>query len=157
MTVVTKQCTRCKVEKPLAAFHFEKCRQLYRSDCRECRRKYRSERNKRPEVKQARNIYRRKAHQSNPDIKRSSRYRYKYGISLDDYNRMVEAQNGVCQICQRPPRKEAGHKLCIDHSHVTGSVRGLLCTYCNTLIGMAGERILTLEQAIEYLRVSSHV
>lgn len=49
-----------------------------------------------------------------------------YGLTLDDYDQMVEAQGGCCALCEQPFAK-----LEVDHSHVTGAVRGLLCRRCN--------------------------
>ena len=80
-----------------------------------------------------------------------------YGITLDDYNRMFEEQNGVCKICHEtcdhPQRRKSG-TLSIDHCHTTGKVRGLLCNQCNSLLGWARDNINTLQKAIEYLETS---
>lgn len=47
---------------------------------------------------------------------------------------MLDAQNGVCVICEKTP--EAGKRLVVDHCHATGVVRALLCTYCNVAVGV---------------------
>ncbi len=52
----------------------------------------------------------------------------KYGISLTEYNRMLAEQHGVCAICGKPPKK---YRLSLDHNHVTGEIRKLLCNVCN--------------------------
>jgi Recombination endonuclease VII len=54
-----------------------------------------------------------------------------YGISIAQYDAMLARQGGVCAICQ----KHRGKTLCVDHCHVTGKVRGLLCRLCNAAIG----------------------
>lgn len=54
-----------------------------------------------------------------------------YGMTLDDYDRMLAAQGGACATCLRPPGVRA---LCVDHDHDTGEVRGLLCSACNAAI-----------------------
>lgn len=64
----------------------------------------------------------------------------KYGITLDQYNEMLKAQNCVCAICEQPEKslngKGTGLKpLAIDHCHETGKVRKLLCSRCNIGIG----------------------
>jgi hypothetical protein len=64
---------------------------------------------------------------------RDAYLRRKYGITLDDYNRMYAAQAGRCACCG------AEELLVVDHCHKTGRVRKLLCGRCNTLIGMMGE------------------
>ena len=58
---------------------------------------------------------------------------HKYGIRLEDYERMLEAQGGVCAICAEPPAKTRKNKgyLDVDHDHSSGATRGLLCHRCN--------------------------
>lgn len=74
----------------------------------------------------------------------------KYGITTDDYNRMVENQNNKCKICgTNEPRGIGGWK--VDHCHTTGKVRGLLCNNCNVGLGYFQDNIEYLEAAIQYL------
>ena len=75
-----------------------------------------------------------------------------FGISLDDYNRMVESQEGCCLICKDfPPDKSV---LVVDHQHSSGNVRGLLCNSCNLLLGHARENCGILLSAVEYINQS---
>ena len=60
--------------------------------------------------------------------KREKEYVRKYGITIADYDRMLEEQGGVCKLCGRPPAKRRLH---VDHNHKTKRVRGLLCFRCN--------------------------
>jgi hypothetical protein len=60
-----------------------------------------------------------------------------YGISLRSYEDMLRRQDGVCAICARPPRGK--RPLDVDHDHVNGRVRGLLCGNCNRAIGLLEE------------------
>lgn len=53
-----------------------------------------------------------------------------YGITLADFNRMNEEQNGKCFLCGNPPSGKS-ERLVVDHCHTTGSVRKLLCVTCN--------------------------
>ena len=55
-----------------------------------------------------------------------------YGITLEEYNAMLEAQGVVCAICKRDAN---GWNLAVDHCHVTGRIRGLLCPSCNRVCG----------------------
>jgi hypothetical protein len=59
----------------------------------------------------------------------------RYGIALthEEYSQMEVAQGGVCKICSKPTK--SGRKLSVDHCHVTGKVRGLLCAGCNYTLG----------------------
>jgi hypothetical protein len=79
----------------------------------------------------------------------------KLGFTLEAYNRMLEAQAGVCAICSKPPR--AGSRITrlhVDHQHGTKHVRGLLCWQCNYLLRpyVTPER---LRAAADYLERSN--
>ena len=74
----------------------------------------------------------------------------KYGITLEDYNKMLSEQGGVCAICGK---KEKGNKrLAVDHDHDTGKIRGLLCGNCNIGLGSYNDDPATLIKAASYLR-----
>ena len=74
-----------------------------------------------------------------------------YGISQEDYNRMFLHQNGACKIClnELPTNKKF---LNIDHCHVSGKVRGLLCHNCNLGLGQFKDDVNTLVGAVIYLK-----
>jgi hypothetical protein len=69
----------------------------------------------------------------------------KYGITLDDFDRMRTDQNGQCAICGQVC------ELVVDHNHVTGVVRGLLCQPCNKMLGAANDSESVLLAAVAYL------
>lgn len=56
-----------------------------------------------------------------------SHLKIKYGLTLDDFNVMLLAQSGRCGVCSEPMVK-----VCVDHCHDTGKIRGLLCDPCNS-------------------------
>lgn len=72
---------------------------------------------------------------------------------MDDYNRMLKEQDGVCAICKSddPKSPERVGYWYVDHCHTTGKVRGLLCNSCNRGVGLLGDDISNLERAILYL------
>jgi len=85
-----------------------------------------------------------------------------YGISYTEYAQMFAEQNGVCAICEKPEtsmipgRKRAEGQqgirdLSVDHDHVTGAVRGLLCNGCNHMLGEVNDDREILVSAIKYL------
>ena len=71
----------------------------------------------------------------------------KYGMSKADFDNLYELQKGACQICGG----NLNHSLNVDHDHKTGRVRGLLCSYCNTGLGLFRDDVGTLAKAIAYL------
>ena len=79
--------------------------------------------------------------------------RRRYNITEEDFNEMVEKQEGLCAICKRPELN--GYKgrtdLCVDHNHETGTVRGLLCNHCNRALGLFGDNLSSLQNAVEYI------
>lgn len=84
------------------------------------------------------------------------RLKYWYGISLPEFNEMLEKQGGVCAICGKPETKPSRHTgktraLCVDHNHQTGEVRGLLCDKCNRLLGVIESSDYSLETIQEML------
>lgn len=89
--------------------------------------------------------------QSDPEFKANKRNRHlikKYGITNEDYEVMLEEQNGNCALCFRAQGK---FRLHIDHCHTTGRVRGLLCHQCNWYLGIIDADIAILDRIKEYI------
>jgi len=76
----------------------------------------------------------RKYTKENPDRRKCAMLKYEYGITLDDYNKMFNAQEGKCAICQKH-QNELKQTLYVDHDHKTNKVRSLLCKNCNVALG----------------------
>lgn len=72
-----------------------------------------------------------------------------YGLSPEQWDALMMAQGGVCAICGRT--NPSGRALHVDHDHVTGRVRGLLCVRCNVALGRFGDSAEMLIRAAEYL------
>lgn len=70
----------------------------------------------------------------------------KYGLTGEQYNILLQTQNGLCALCGTSPRS-----LCVDHDHNTGRVRALLCKPCNVLLGQVENKPLLIEKMISYL------
>jgi hypothetical protein len=83
---------------------------------------------------------------------RASRLKSEYGLTIEKYDMMVIQQAGRCAICAGPPVH--GKRLTIDHCHISGIVRGLLCSNCNVALGLLQEKELIVERALKYLRRS---
>lgn len=79
--------------------------------------------------------------------------RKKYALTPEDYERMLEAQDGVCAICGTIGENK--RPLHVDHDHATGAIRGLLCRQCNNGLGNFKDQIAVMESAIGYLKLRS--
>jgi hypothetical protein len=77
-----------------------------------------------------------------------------YGISIEEFEAMFEAQGKVCAICRDNCNRSTSERLCVDHDHVTGEIRGLLCFQCNVGLGKFRDDSQLLEQASDYLKRS---
>ena len=83
---------------------------------------------------------------------RHHRLRYYYGITLPQYNSILEKQGGGCAICGSINNKGGvGKSLCVDHDHDSGKIRGILCSTCNRAIGQFNDDVETVKQAVAYL------
>ena len=72
-----------------------------------------------------------------------------FGISLAEYEEMLNKQDGKCAICRQVDKN---FRLAVDHCHTSKKIRGLLCSQCNRGIGMFKDKSELLERAAEYLR-----
>lgn len=77
-------------------------------------------------------------------------YRLKsiYNITIEEYNDLLLDQNGRCKICNN---ESTARKLAVDHCHITGKVRGLLCNKCNMAIGLLFENEEIMLSALMYV------
>ena len=78
---------------------------------------------------------------------RSDDLKKKYGITEQDYNDMLYAQDCCCAICGHSPDE----RLVVDHDHSTGLIRGLLCDPCNLMLGQANDDQQKLINGAAYL------
>src|ERR1017187_3557095 len=76
----------------------------------------------------------------------------KYGITADDYDRILSEQGGICALCGDPHGDRRRYRLHVDHCHLSGVVRGLLCSSCNFGIGHFGDDPERFERVALYLR-----
>ena len=90
-------------------------------------------------------------HKANRDkvllYRRRYRLKTEYGITEDDYQRMLASQQGACAVCLKP-FSGSPH---VDHCHATGRVRGLLCHLCNTALGKLNDDPERLRRAAAYV------
>jgi Recombination endonuclease VII len=119
-------------------------RQAHKPQNRERARRYR-ETNKEEINKRARARYHAHKHESASPARKAQLRRY--GISPAEYDALLAKQGGACAIC----RKRSKGRLCVDHCHVTGMVRGLLCNECNGALGYLKDDQASLVAALAYL------
>jgi hypothetical protein len=82
---------------------------------------------------------------------RNWRLKNLYGLTKEQLNLMLVAQNNCCAICGKEFTLEKKHRFVIDHDHTTNKARGLLCNNCNGLLGFAFDRPETLSKAVAYI------
>ena len=73
-----------------------------------------------------------------------------YGLTAEQYEQMLKNQNSLCAICQQPERTKRG-TLHVDHNHITGENRALLCSMCNMSLGGFRDNPTLLLRAAEYI------
>ena len=138
-----KRCYKCEQEKPLSEFHKRKdAKDGHQGCCKECNIA-------RVKTWQAENPEQHednwKRHTANNDyLVRKAR---RYNIDVLELQFLIERANGVCEICKRDPIKW----LVVDHCHDSLKVRGILCEKCNQALGLSGDSIDNLRNAIDYL------
>jgi hypothetical protein len=86
-----------------------------------------------------------------PRSSQNSTIKYKYGITIEQYNQKLIDQSNCCAICGTDKPGGGHNNLYVDHNHSTGKVRGLLCRNCNLMLGHAFDKVELLEEAIKYL------
>lgn len=79
-------------------------------------------------------------------------HRITYGITLEQRDNLVKEQDYKCAICGKHEQDSVKQKLCVDHCHTSGKVRGMLCSNCNVMLGQAKDNIDILISAISYLQ-----
>lgn len=149
VATLLKTCRTCKTERPFADFYVkDRGREEYvatsagyDSRCKECTRTGAAE-------------YRAANPEKHRNSWRRSNYMKKFGITIEDFDRMFAAQEGRCAIC-KTHQSEIPKTLAVDHDHDTGKVRGLLCIDCNHALGRFFDSVETMESAISYLKASS--
>lgn len=134
MSTPMKPCLECLATLPLENFHINaRKKDGHEGKCKICRNKQKA-------------LWKK----NNPG--KTSLYKKlgQYGLTIAEYKKMVEYQQNKCVICQQSCKQFP--TLSIDHNHVTGKVRGLLCSRCNSGLGFFGDDINLLERAIAYIQ-----
>ncbi|SRR5258708_18644159 len=81
-------------------------------------------------------------------ITRNSHYANSYGLSVEVVDRAIAMRDGRCDACDQKPNRR---RLCIDHDHKTGQVRGMLCGNCNRALGLLKDSAERCEMLRQYI------
>lgn len=87
----------------------------------------------------------------NPEYGTFAQFKYKYGITIEDYNRKLETQEGKCKICGKH-QSIFNKRMHLDHCHLTGKIRDILCKNCNQGLGHFMDNPELLEKAASYIK-----
>lgn len=130
----SKVCTLCGVEKPVDEYHKRPERPVgVKSKCKSCCNKARK------------TAY--KKDRASGSLRETIWVRQGIVITFAEYSERFAELNGCCEICS-----DRLDTLCVDHDHLTGQIRGLLCTPCNLAIENLKESVSIMENAILYMK-----
>lgn len=135
--IKSRVCSACGENKPISEFYKSSGR-YYQRECKECTR-----------------IRKRKWYQTEKGKRSSANTKLKrrFGITLEEYEAMVEKAGGKCEICGTALSYN-DHRLVVDHDHENGGIRGILCKACNLGIGNLQHDVNLLYKAIQYLETT---
>lgn len=169
--IIGKVCVECKRWKGISHFYKNPPNQHaeYKARCRPCESDRLKTYNSDPVRKAQRKAYvlanREKCEANKAKWRKSSRgreshrkakLRRRFGLTVEQYDAMLKAQDGVCAICEKPETRKDKRtatgftRLAVDHCHVTGKVRQLLCASCNRRVG-------EVEQAEMHCKILAYI
>jgi hypothetical protein len=135
-----KICKKCGLEKPRGAFGpHGTAKKGVKSECRPC------------EAERAKE-YRLANREAVAAINRRTMLKTKYGMTEKVFSMLLAAQGYKCAVCGTEAPGGKGNGFVVDHCHTGGQIRGLLCTSCNTGLGLFKDSPETLSKAIKYLQ-----
>ena len=148
-----KICNKCKIEKPFTEFFKDKNNLTdgHYSICKDCKTAGTLE-----QRKNNREHYNKTQRNYQKRLTANQRYGFeikrRYGCTIEQYNEMLVAQGGACAICKKlhDPATKRG-RLYVDHCHITGEIRALLCNNCNCLLGYSNDDTRVLMEAVAYI------
>ena len=135
----SKECRTCKETKSLGSYYHSMSTGwlTYRPDCKPCHTE-----KGRTRFQLKKNDWER--------VRRNAHYKKKFGITVGEYEALLDKQSGVCAICHRAPSKRRLH---VDHNHKTGEIRGLLCYHCNRGLGWF-DKVESAKRIPQYLEAT---
>lgn len=161
--ITHKVCNKCTTIFSLTEFHKDKSKKDgCHSICKYCQKQ--NKENRKEEAKKVRQVYEKKNakaikeywknYNSNTNLKIKLKEKHlvkSYNISLEELELLKVKQNYSCAICFTNEKDCSRQTLFVDHNHDTGKVRGLLCSQCNSALGLFYDNKVILNNAIGYL------
>lgn len=141
-----RRCSQCETVKALSLFSNSDKKGHRSSRCRKCVRQ-----NSAAYYASKGPGYYKRWRSANADkvlVTQRRHHLKKRGMSEADYQALLERQNGVCATCPQPPGKK---RLAVDHDHDTDVIRGLLCSKCNTAIGLLNDDPALIRRVADYV------
>ena len=136
--MTTKKCCKCKTETHITKFYKNRCKKDGLDTlCKVCRNIATALTTKnKPNEQKARHL--------------KSRLKIEYGITPEDFNRMLLEQDNKCASCGKTTEENV-KRLCVDHDHITGRVRALLCDDCNVALGRLNDNADKAKAILAYI------
>lgn len=136
-----KECSKCKESKNITEYYKRSDTGKHRNECNDCRNKYNLE------------LYHKNPKQKENHRKASWKHQIKkkYGLTVEEFRELEIEQNYKCACCGISKEQTQQTELYVDHDHLTGEIRGLLCLQCNTGIGILGDNLEGVQKAYDYL------
>lgn len=149
-----KTCAKCKRELEESCFNKRKeTLDGLRYTCKECEHTaYKKWKESNPEkAKERWRMASNRYHGKDPATRNLKCRIRRVNMTESEYFKILESQKGRCKICGIEEKYTSKKRLHIDHNHSTGKIRGLLCSNCNTALGLMKDDVLILKSAIQYL------
>lgn len=145
----TRYCYTCKSKQPLS--HFTEKRNKNDNIIYRCNIFLKEKRISPKKGKPGKRFKSLEYSRDSKEYKLDRYYEKRYNISLKDYNNILTQQSNCCGICKEH-KNNFKQSLCVDHCHITGKIRGLLCKTCNKALGHFKDNLDTIQKATSYLK-----
>ncbi len=143
---ITRKCKSCNLTKPIDQFgeYKSKHRCGRRYTCRKCRDG---------------KLHKWSFTENGQLMQHRKNLLRNFGMTVEAYDALLESQGGCCAICRRAEtrlnRSRKIRRMSVDHDHVTGKVRSLLCAACNNGLGSFRDDPVLLQAALDYIKSHS--
>ncbi len=154
-----KTCNKCQKSWPLTSEYWpvrKRTKTGLDTPCRRCCRESEQRRRENPDIRERNRIWCKEWYKRHPKSTTIRTRMAKFGLSEAGYRSLSMKQNNVCAICNKPETaKIHGNvkSLAVDHCHSTGRIRGLLCSKCNTAMGLLEDDPSIIRKMIAYLEI----